>query len=78
MGDLREGFLRYRFRGLIFGILRYFESCRSRQVILDGVGDMDVGYEVNDSGSKHPSSVYLSFSYYTVKLDLSCSSCNFY
>ena len=40
---------------------------------------MDVGFEANDSGLKHPSSVYLScyFSDYTVKLDLSFSLCNF-
>ena len=31
------------------------------QLVLDGVVDMKVGYEANDSGSKHPSSVYLSY-----------------
>ena len=31
------------------------------QLVLDGVVDMNVGYEANDSGSKHPSSVYLSY-----------------
>ena len=41
------------------------------------MADMNVRYEANDSGSKHPSSVYYPVLYYTVKLDLSCSSCNF-
>ena len=31
------------------------------QLVLVGVVDMNVGYEANDSGSKHPSSVYLSY-----------------
>ena len=31
------------------------------QLVLDGVVDMNVGYEANDVGSKHPSSVYLSY-----------------
>ena len=31
------------------------------QLVLDGVVDMNVGYEANDSGSKHSSSVYLSY-----------------
>ena len=31
------------------------------QRVLDGVVDMNVGYEANDSGSKHSSSVYLSY-----------------
>ena len=39
---------------------------------------MVVGYVANDSRSKRPSSVYLSyFTLHTVKLDFSCSSCNF-
>ena len=39
-----------------------------------------VGYEANDLGSKHSSPVYgvsIFFIYYTVKLNLSCSTCNF-
>ena len=32
---------------------------------------MDVGYEANDSGSKHSSGVFYLVLYYTVKLDLS-------
>ena len=31
------------------------------QLILDGVVDMNVGYEANDSGSKHSSGIYLSY-----------------
>ena len=31
------------------------------QLVLDGVVDINVGYELNDSGSKHPSSVYLFY-----------------
>ena len=31
------------------------------QPVLVGVVDMNVGYEANDSGSTHPSSVYLSY-----------------
>ena len=31
------------------------------QLVLDGVVDVNVGYEASDSGSKHPSSVYLSY-----------------
>ena len=31
------------------------------QLVLDGVVDMDVGYEANDPAFKHPSSVYLSY-----------------
>lgn len=52
---------------------------RPRSLSSFGVVDMDVGFEANDLGSKHPSSVYLScyFSDYTVKLDLSFSLCNF-
>ena len=39
---------------------------------------MDVGYEANDSCVKRPSSACLSyFTLHTVKLDFSCSSCNF-
>ena len=44
---------------------------------------MNVGYEANDSGSKLPSSVSFPvlfidlILYHIVKLDLSCSSCNF-
>ena len=40
---------------------------------------MDVGYKASDTGSKHHTGVFL-FHFYitlTVKLDLSCSSCNF-
>ena len=63
----------------------FFFSCFSlppkptRPLSSFGVLDMDVGFEANDSGLKHPSSVYLScyFSDYTVKLDLSFSLCNF-
>ena len=29
-GDLTKGFLRYRFEGLIFGILRYHDNCRAQ------------------------------------------------
>ena len=39
-----------------------------------------VGYEANDSGLKHSSPVYgvsILFLYYTVKLNLSCSSRNY-
>ena len=40
--------------------------------------DIDVGYEANDSCSKRPSSVCLSyFTLHMEKLDFSCSSCNF-
>lgn len=40
---------------------------------------MDVGYEANESGSKHSSGVFLSYfiSHSKVGLILSCSSCNF-
>ena len=39
---------------------------------------MAVGYVANDSCAKRASSVYLShFTLHTVKLDFSCSSCNF-
>ena len=31
------------------------------QLVLDGVVDMNVGYEANDVGSTYPSSVYLSY-----------------
>ena len=31
------------------------------EVVLDGVADTDVGFEASDSGSKHPSSIYLSY-----------------
>ena len=31
------------------------------EVVLDGVANMDVGFEASDSGSKHPSSIYLSY-----------------
>ena len=60
----------------ITGFSRYWH------VALDGVVDMGVhvGYEANDSGSKHSSPVYgvsIFFMYYTVKLNLSCSTCNF-
>ena len=38
--------------------------------VLHGVMDMDIGHKGNDSGSKHPNSVYLShFQKYTFKLD---------
>ena len=55
------------------------EESRIWHLVLDRVVDMDVGCEANDSGSKRPSSVYLScyFSDYTVQLDLSFSSRNF-
>ena len=43
------------------------------QLFLDGVVDMDVGYDANGSGSKHPSSVYLSY----FILSQFCSSYNF-
>ena len=39
-----------------------------------------VGYEANDLSLKHSSPVYgvsVFFIYYTVKLNLSCSTCNF-
>ena len=39
--------------------------------------DIDVRYEANDLASEHSRCVYLSILYYTVKLDLSCSSFNF-
>ena len=32
-----------------------------KEVVLDGVADMDVGFEASDSASKHPSSIYLSY-----------------
>ena len=49
-----------------------FPPNRPRPLSSFGVVDMDEGFEANDSGSKHPSSVYLScyFSDYTVKLVL--------
>ena len=31
------------------------------EVVLDGVADMDVGFVASDSGSKHPSSIHLSY-----------------
>ena len=31
------------------------------EVVLDGVANMDVGFEASDSGSKHPSSIYLFY-----------------
>ena len=31
------------------------------EIVLDGVADMDVGFEASDSASKHPSSIYLSY-----------------
>ena len=31
------------------------------QLVLDGAVDINVGCEANDSSSKHPSSVYLSY-----------------
>ena len=31
------------------------------EVVLDGVAVVDVGFEASDSGSKHPSSIYLSY-----------------
>ena len=62
-----------------YGKMKDCEESRIWHLVLDRVVDMDVGCEANDSGSKHPSSVYLScyFSEYTVKLDLSFSSRNF-
>ena len=50
------------------------------QLVLDGVVDMDVGYKASDP-SRQVQSITVEFFnfflYYTVKLDLSCSSCNF-
>ena len=40
------------------------------QLVLDGVVDMNVGYEANDVGSKHPSSVYLSYFIWHSKVGL--------
>ena len=69
---------RGRGKRLFFHVFR-FPPNRPRSLSSFGVVDMDVGFEANDLGSKHPSSVYLScyFSDYTVKLDLSFSLCNF-
>ena len=39
----------------------YIKHYCIKQLVLDGVVDMNVGYEANDSGSKHPSSVYLPY-----------------
>ena len=35
------------------------------QLVLDGVGDMDVGYKASDPGSKHHSGVFLFHFYIT-------------
>ena len=58
-------------RFFFFHVFR-FPPNRPRPLSSFGVVDMDEGFEANDSGSKHPSSVYLScyFSDYTVKLVL--------
>ena len=39
----------------------YFKNYWNWQLVLDGVVDMDMGYEGNYSGSKHSSSVHLSY-----------------
>ena len=31
------------------------------EVVLDDVANMDVGFDAGDSGSKHPSSIYLFY-----------------
>ena len=67
-----------RKKAFFFHVFR-FPPNLPRSLSSFGVVDMDVGFEANDLGSKHPSSVYLScyFSDYTVKWDLSFSLCNF-
>ena len=40
-----------------YGKIKDCEQSRIWHLVLDGVVDMDVGCEANDSGSKHPSSV---------------------
>lgn len=39
----------------------YLKNSRTWQPFLDDVVDIDVGYEANDSNSKHSSGVYLSY-----------------
>ena len=41
------------------------------QLVHEGVVDMNAGYEANDSGSKHSSSVYPSYFILHYKLGLS-------
>ena len=42
-------------------VLKRFDCNWIWQLVLDGVADIDVDYEANDPGLKHPSGVFLSY-----------------